>query len=157
MLLKKLTGCWFDKRGDRTAAMGKPPIRAVGVNPVALVFRLFETAGSNDAAAGTIRFQRARQGGLNIQADGGYQHFDHVVDGVVFVVEDDDVVELFEFSRWLCLYVFLDIWFEDGLQRHVDSLNEIGLDRIPPPYENLTSCRSISLPLSMTNLTSNPL
>lgn len=62
---------------------------------VAFLFRFSKRAGSNDAAAGAVCFQGARQCIGCGQPKHCLQHFDDVIDGVIFVIKDNDMIEPF--------------------------------------------------------------
>ena len=67
------------------------------MDQVAFSFGFGKPAGSNDAAAGAVRFKSAgHRIGLG-QAKHGLQHFDDVFDGVIVVIKNNDVIKPFMF------------------------------------------------------------
>ena len=68
------------------------------MDQVAFSFGFGKAAGSNNAAAGAVRFKGAgHRIGLG-QPKHGLQHFDDVFDRVIFVVENNDVIERLRLS-----------------------------------------------------------
>jgi len=65
------------------------------VDPVPLVFRLFQTTSVNDAASAAVGFQGAGQGCCCREFNDRLQHFHDVVHRVFFVVKNDDVIRAF--------------------------------------------------------------
>jgi hypothetical protein len=128
LLVLTLARSGFDKRRYGTMAMGKPPVRTARVHAVAFVFRFLECAGINDAAACPVGFQCPGEGRFCRQAENGLKHLDHVIEGMLVVVKDNDVVEPFLPGDDVLVNEGFD---HCGSFRHVlKSTIEIGLDRM---------------------------
>src|SRR5437660_12488430 len=84
----------LDKCRDRSSAVGQPPIGAIGMDLIALLFGFFKARGEDDAAARGVRFHRVRKCGCVWEAENGLEHLDDVFKRVLVVIQDDHVVEL---------------------------------------------------------------
>ena len=61
---------------------------------IAFALSLFESCRENNAATGRVGFDRARESGGVREIEDGLQHFNHVVERMFVVIQNDDVVEL---------------------------------------------------------------
>ena len=66
------------------------------MNLVAFALSLFETGRVNDGAARRVRFDGPGEGGGIGKIEDGLQHLDHVIKGVLVVIQNDDVILLAE-------------------------------------------------------------
>ena len=89
--------CWFDKSHNGASAVRHPPIRAIGVNLIALLFGFFQACRQNNAAAGGVSLHGVSERGRMRKAKNGLQHLDHVIECVLIVIQNDDVIELAQF------------------------------------------------------------
>ena len=67
------------------------------MDQVAFSFGFGKAAGSNNAAAGAVRLHGVSEGRRISHSEDRLQHFDHVIESVFIVIENDDVIELAEF------------------------------------------------------------
>jgi len=102
----------FHQRDHRPAAIRHSPIWAIGVNLVPLLLGFFEATSPNDAAACRVRLHGVRQRGCMRKAKDRLQHLNDVLEGVLVVIQDDDVVELasFVFRRLTGLGLYYASW-----------------------------------------------
>jgi len=84
----------FHQGSYRASAIGHSPVRSVRVDLVALVFSFLQVRRQHNAAACGVRLQRVGSGRRIAHFEYGLQHFDNVVEAMLFVVQNDDVIEL---------------------------------------------------------------
>lgn len=75
------------------------------MNLVPSLFGFFKVGRQYDAAAGAVGFHRVRERGCVGHVENRLQHFDDVVKRVLFVIENNDVIQLAQFV----FRYFLDI------------------------------------------------
>src|SRR5271157_58534 len=136
----------FDHRRHGSLGAGKPPIRTVGVNLVAREFRVRQFADDQNRAAATVHFFGVPVGLIQGEDEDPLEHLDHVVVGVIVVVQEHDPVERNH------LVPFYDFRFgRDRRLRH-DAPATAGMTSIrycaPPDnsisYTRIRPCRSRS-------------
>ena len=89
--------CGFDQGGDGAAAIGHAPIGTIGVDLIPLLFGFYKIRREYDTAAGAVRFDGVGECCRVRNLENGLEHLDHVLEGMLVVVQNDDVIELRQF------------------------------------------------------------
>lgn len=72
--------------------MRNAPIRAISMDLIALEFGALERRGIDDDAAARINFARHQERALAAVIENFHQHLNHVVVGVLVVIQQNDVI-----------------------------------------------------------------